>query len=79
LKGIALRQPLDEDAPPEPKAGTSLQEADQVIADMLKNTNDRVEAAILRERALVIAWGKRHPTMTLELAVQFLAQGEHLK
>ena len=50
-----------------------------MIADMLKNTNDRVEAAILRERALVIAWGKRHPTMTLELAVQFLAQGEHLK
>ncbi len=74
-----MRQPLDEDAPPGPNAVASLQEADQVIADMLKNTNDRVEAAILRERALVIAWGKRHPTMTLELAVQFLAQGEHLK
>lgn len=74
-----MRQPPDEHAPSGPNAVASLQEADQVIADMLKNTNDRVEAAILRERALVIAWGKRHPTMTLELAVQFLAQGEHLK
>jgi hypothetical protein len=76
---MALRQSPDEHAPLEPKAVASLQVANQLIAEMLRNTNDRVEAAILRERALIIAWGKRHPHMPLGLAVQFLAQGEHLK
>jgi predicted oxidoreductase len=53
--------------------------AGAVIAEMLANTAERVAAAIAEERARVIAWGRRHPDMPLSLAVQFLAQGEHLK
>lgn len=53
--------------------------ANIIVAEMLRNTTDRVEEAVARERALVIAWGKRHPDMPLGLAVKFLAQGEHLK